>query len=859
MMLPASQILVPLLLQDFDINWKPSSPPSKRARLREFKHCIPHDGHEWLKYGQKDISGGRFSRHYFRCSHSDNGRRCPARRVVDVHTQFGQPGASDIAPRVTYSGKHNHAQPASRTPSENESLLTNPIFPTERANLSATASMQEQLAITGHMFPLPRAQLQQLPCFEKKQQHATTLDLSLLRGGLAKEDGGRRDNSCSLTPTTPSSPPPLSPPLSPPPSTPLSPRTPVSASSGSEIPPSPGAAEEAEQETGELHLDLLKGKRKRSMLVEAAADDMARALADVKGFQDSVIGLTLDHGVLLSGTDWASASNMFDTFDLGPLQAAPIEAACVKGASAALARLGSVTRQSLRNVEVLAPIFPPTRISEMGPSDLTMDKVAQDQRCCSCCCFSPCVHSRQLPALPALSKRSAAGKSVSAKDSGDLIFPALANHGGGVVAPSAGGETLVISEDETGVIQVVMSDGVQGRLEKQAEIFRRNDLDRRVPEPSEFPFWAGIDSSVGGMEGGAEVDGWLREMGAANGGCDVKPAEPQKALEATQATEATAAEQSTQANAASNGGAGGGGGGKKKNKKKSSSEAVGVQAPAAATPQASGDADSSASAASQSKEGGEVMLAAAAAVVAAAAVSVAPAPASEPSPEPAPAASEPAPEAPEPAPAAPEPAPEAPEPAPAAAEPAPAPAEPEPAPKAPEPVPAAPEPAPEATPVSSEPAPAAPEPTPAAPITAPTPIPERAAVEAAPPAVEEKQPESEAKAAVTESSSRSAEDAREGAGGGAEKQGSAGTAAAVVAAAGSSSSGGVDEETKVVVSETRSSVGSEAEKPVEEKKDQNGVQAEKPVDTRQEPIEIIEPQPLPNCSALICWIFGWTA
>ncbi|CAI5934732.1 unnamed protein product, partial [Closterium sp. NIES-64] len=160
--------------------WKPSSPPNKRARLREFKHCIPHDGHEWLKYGQKDISGGRFSRHYFRCSHSDNGgRRCPARRVVDVHTLFGQPGASDIAPRVTYSGKHNHAQPASRTPSENESLLTNPTFPTERANLTATGSMWEQLAITGHMFPLPRAQLQHSPCSEKRQHHATTLDLSL--------------------------------------------------------------------------------------------------------------------------------------------------------------------------------------------------------------------------------------------------------------------------------------------------------------------------------------------------------------------------------------------------------------------------------------------------------------------------------------------------------------------------------------------------------------------------------------------------------------------------------------------------------------------------------------------------------
>ncbi|CAI5459060.1 unnamed protein product [Closterium sp. Yama58-4] len=511
----ASQILVPLLLQDFDINWKPSSPPSKRARLREFKHFIPHDGHEWLKYGQKDISGGRYSRHYFRCSHSDNGRRCPARRVVDVHTQFGQPGASDLAPRVTYSGKHNHAQPASRTPSENESLLANPIFPTERAKLAASVREQQQ-AIAGHMFPLPRAQLQQLPGSEKRQQHATTLDLSLIRSGLAKEDGERCDNeSCPLTPTTPTSlkplslplSAPLSPQLSPPPSTPVSLWTPVSlrpVSSSSVILPSPrAAAEEAEREAGELQTGLVKGKRKRPMLAETGADDTSRA--DAEGCQGSEISLTLDHGVLLlpgkdletspvtlsdplghgllqAVTDRANASNMFDTCDLGPLQADPTEA-CPNGAAAALPKSGSVTRLT------------------------------------------------------------------------------------------------------------------------------------------------------------------------------------------------------------------------------------------------------------------------------------------------------------------------------------------------------------------------------------PTPIPEPAAFEAAPPAVEEKQPESEATVAVTESSS-GAEDAREGAGSGAEKQGSAGTAAAVVAAAGSSSSVGVEEETKVVVSETRSSAGSEAEKPVE--KDRNGVEGEKPVATCQEPIEIIEPKPLPNCSALICWIFGWT-
>ncbi|CAI7824247.1 unnamed protein product [Closterium sp. NIES-53] len=233
--------------------------------------------------------------HYFRCSHSDNGRRCPARRVVDVHTQFGQPGASDVAPRVTHSGKHNHAQPASRTPSANESLLMNPIFPTERANLSATASsMQKQLAITGHMFPLPRAQLQQLPCSEKRQHHATTLHLSLIRSGLAKEDGERCDNSCPLTPTTPSSPPPLSPPLSAPlspqlsptPSTPVSPRTPVSlgaASSSSFIPPSPGAAaEEAEREAGELHTGLAKAPVAATPQASADADSSASAASQPK-------------------------------------------------------------------------------------------------------------------------------------------------------------------------------------------------------------------------------------------------------------------------------------------------------------------------------------------------------------------------------------------------------------------------------------------------------------------------------------------------------------------------------------------------------------------------------------------------
>ncbi|GJP44282.1 hypothetical protein CLOM_g3655 [Closterium sp. NIES-68] len=455
MMLPASQILVPLLLQDFDINWKPSSPRgSKRVRLREFRHCIPQDGHDWLKYGQKDITAGRFSRHYFRCSHSDNGTRCPARRVVDVHKQFGQPGTSAPPPRVTYSGEHSHAQPGS---SEEHRAVRLDAFRTSSSNSSA-------------------------------------------------KDGRSCDNSGLLTPTTPSSSPlllpPLSSPLSPqfsspltPPLSPLTPLSPAVAASVNVV-PAPLREEAAAGAWGTVEfksecVGLATGKRKRQPV--EAGEEVGESKYAGKRLQqqqqqqqqavDNETVTSSDDSLwqwlpAMTATEWASASSLFDTPDLGPLKAAPIESP-LSDALAAPARSAAMTWQNLDVVDASAPLSP--LASESRPQ----------------CCNAPCTHSQQ--SLLAKSARRSATDGF---------------------APLAG-SLLVIAEDEAGVIQVVMADGIQRRQEQQADLFCNNDSDRCVPELLDFQFWAGVDGAARDAGGGAAADGWSCELDAAYGGCDL--------------------------------------------------------------------------------------------------------------------------------------------------------------------------------------------------------------------------------------------------------------------------------------------------------------------------------------------------
>ncbi|CAI5486692.1 unnamed protein product [Closterium sp. Naga37s-1] len=65
----------------------------------------------WLKYGQKQLTGGTHGRHYYRCSHFRQPTECRARRVVDFHKHDPK-----FPLRISFFGEHNHPPPLHRPP-----------------------------------------------------------------------------------------------------------------------------------------------------------------------------------------------------------------------------------------------------------------------------------------------------------------------------------------------------------------------------------------------------------------------------------------------------------------------------------------------------------------------------------------------------------------------------------------------------------------------------------------------------------------------------------------------------------------------------------------------------------------------
>lgn len=81
---------------------KSSFPANTRDRLS-------YDGHNWRKYGQKQVKGSEYPRSYFKCTYP----KCPVKKKVEK-TLDGQ-----IA-EIVYKGEHNHLKPlpSNRTPSD---------------------------------------------------------------------------------------------------------------------------------------------------------------------------------------------------------------------------------------------------------------------------------------------------------------------------------------------------------------------------------------------------------------------------------------------------------------------------------------------------------------------------------------------------------------------------------------------------------------------------------------------------------------------------------------------------------------------------------------------------------------------
>lgn len=94
--------------------------PTVENHADETKSSIPanssrdrpsYDGHNWRKYGQKQVKGSEYPRSYYKCTYPN----CPVKKKVE-NTLDGR-----IA-EIVYKGEHNHLkpQPPNHTPSENQ-------------------------------------------------------------------------------------------------------------------------------------------------------------------------------------------------------------------------------------------------------------------------------------------------------------------------------------------------------------------------------------------------------------------------------------------------------------------------------------------------------------------------------------------------------------------------------------------------------------------------------------------------------------------------------------------------------------------------------------------------------------------
>ncbi|KAG0495925.1 hypothetical protein HPP92_000616 [Vanilla planifolia] len=95
------------------------------------------DGHNWRKYGQKDILGSIFPREYYRCSHR-HSQGCQARKQVQRSNK--DPYIIDI----TYSGTHTciHADTRSEEQSYHQPKRTQTMKEIEQSNVSSITDQQ---------------------------------------------------------------------------------------------------------------------------------------------------------------------------------------------------------------------------------------------------------------------------------------------------------------------------------------------------------------------------------------------------------------------------------------------------------------------------------------------------------------------------------------------------------------------------------------------------------------------------------------------------------------------------------------------------------------------------------------------
>ncbi|KAG8376490.1 hypothetical protein BUALT_Bualt09G0068900 [Buddleja alternifolia] len=118
------------ILEDTEHEKKSLLPPSNGDR--------PNDGHNWRKYGQKQVKGSENPRSYYKCTHPN----CPVKKKVEK-TLDGQ-----IA-EIVYNGEHNHPKPERVEGREGISGNQNNINLSARSNNVSVSTSNNSLAPSG--------------------------------------------------------------------------------------------------------------------------------------------------------------------------------------------------------------------------------------------------------------------------------------------------------------------------------------------------------------------------------------------------------------------------------------------------------------------------------------------------------------------------------------------------------------------------------------------------------------------------------------------------------------------------------------------------------------------------------------
>lgn len=114
---------------------------------QEIKFSIPanirdrtsYDGHNWRKYGQKQVKGSEYPRSYYKCTYPN----CPVKKKVEKSLD-GQ-----IA-EIVYNGEHNHLKPQPPDHNPADGHAQTPVSDAARKEVQSHVINQQAEAVRAH-------------------------------------------------------------------------------------------------------------------------------------------------------------------------------------------------------------------------------------------------------------------------------------------------------------------------------------------------------------------------------------------------------------------------------------------------------------------------------------------------------------------------------------------------------------------------------------------------------------------------------------------------------------------------------------------------------------------------------------